>query len=68
MMRTDEAVKMFGTQKALADAIGVSHSAVYKWGELVPASRVQSVRMAMRERAEQMEAEAVLLRAASKEV
>ena len=68
MMRTEEAVKIFGTQKALAEAIGVSHSAVYKWGELVPASRLQSVRMAMRERAEQMEAEAVKLRAASKEI
>lgn len=67
MMRTDEVVKVFGTQKALADAIGVSHSAVYKWGELVPASRVQSVRMAMRERAEQLEADAERLRTASKE-
>lgn len=67
-MRTEEAVKIFGNKKALGEAIGISQSAVQKWGELVPASRVQSVRMAMRERAEQLEAEAERLRAASKEV
>lgn len=66
-MRTEEAVKIFGTKKALGEAIGISQSAVQKWGEFVPATRRQSVRMAMRERAEQLEAEAANLRAASRE-
>lgn len=66
-MRTDEAVEVFGSQKALAAAIGISPSAVYQWGDMVPMSRRQSVRLAMRAKAEQMEAEAVRLRAAALE-
>lgn len=66
-MRTDEAVEIFGTQKALAAAIGISPSAVYQWGEFVPKSRQQSVRLAMRAKAEQMEADAAKLRAACAE-
>lgn len=66
-MRTDEAVEIFGTQKALAAAIGISPSAVYQWGEFVPKPRQQSVRLAMCAKAEQMEADAAKLRAACAE-
>jgi DNA-binding transcriptional regulator YdaS (Cro superfamily) len=66
-MRVDEAVEFFGSQKALAEAIGISPSAVYQWGETIPPSRRQSVRMAMKERAEQLEQEAIILRAKAKE-
>ena len=61
-MRTDDAVDIFGTKDALAKAIGISPSAVYQWGDEVPMSRRQSVRLAMRARAEEMEREAKQLR------
>ena len=61
-MRTDDAVDIFGTKDALAKAIGISPSAVYQWGDEVPMSRRQSVRLAMRARAEEMEREAKELR------
>lgn len=67
LMRTQEAVEIFGSQKALAAAIGISPSAVYQWGDTVPMSRRQSIRLAMRAKAEEMEAEAVRLRASSAE-
>ncbi len=61
-MRTDDAVEIFGNKAALAEAIGVSASAVYQWGAEVPKSRRQSVRLAMRAKADQMEKEAGQLR------
>lgn len=66
-MRTEEAVEVFGTKDALAKAIGISPSAVYQWGDVVPASRRGSVRLAMRARAEDMEREAKRLRQAAME-
>lgn len=66
-MRTDDAVDIFGTKDALAKAIGISPSAVYQWGDDVPLSRRQSVRLAMRARAEEMEREAERLRVAAQE-
>lgn len=38
-MRTDEAVKHFGTQQALAKALGIAQSSVAGWGETPPAIR-----------------------------
>jgi hypothetical protein len=38
-MKTEEAVKIFGSVRQLADAIGISEQAVYKWGENVPELR-----------------------------
>lgn len=35
-MRTEDVIKHFGSQKATAQAIGVTQSAVSQWGELVP--------------------------------
>lgn len=61
-MRTEDAVEIFGNKIALAEAIGISASAVYQWGSEIPMSRRQSVRMAIKERAEQLEQEAADLR------
>lgn len=66
-MRTEEAVEIFGSQKALAAAIGISPSAVYQWGPIIPMSRRKSVRLAMQAKAEQMEQEAKSLRQMAKE-
>lgn len=66
-MRTDDAVDIFGTKDALAKAIGISASAVYQWGDQIPASRRQSVRLAMRAKAEEMERGAKELREIAKE-
>lgn len=65
-MRTEDAIEVFGTQRALAEAIGISPSAVYQWGDVVPMSRRQSVRMAMQMKAEQMERDAKNLRERAK--
>lgn len=66
-MRTEEAVDFFGDRITLARCIGVSASAVTQWGEFVPVSRVKSIRMAMRERADHLEQQARLLRQKAKE-
>lgn len=61
-MRTQEAVDFFGSKTILARAIGVTPAAVGNWGDEVPTSREKSIRMAMKERAEQLELEAKNLR------
>lgn len=66
-MRTDETIEYFGGPSSLASAIGVTPQAISQWPEMVPMSRRTSVRMAMRERAEQLEQEAKRLRKAAKE-
>lgn len=66
-MRTEDAVEIFGTQKALAAAIGISPSAVYQWGDIIPISRRKSVRLAMQARATQLEKEAASLRVSAME-
>lgn len=66
-MRSDETIAFFGDQTTLAKAIGISPAAVSQWGRDVPMSRRTSVRLAMKERAEQLEAEAKRLRRAAKE-
>lgn len=66
-MRLDDIVEFFGSKTALAKAIGVSESAIYRWGSEVPRGRRTSVRLAMRGRAEDLEAEAVRLRLAARE-
>jgi hypothetical protein len=38
-MTTDEAVKHYGSRKALADALGIWPQGVYLWGERPPMSR-----------------------------
>jgi DNA-binding transcriptional regulator YdaS (Cro superfamily) len=67
-MRTDETIAYFGDQTALAKAIGITPAAVSQWGKEVPMSRRASVRMAMRERADNLEREAKRIRKASKDL
>lgn len=66
-MLTKDVVKIFGTQKAIAEAIGVSPSAVYQWGENVPDNRQKSVKLAIESRANSLEKEAASLRASLSE-
>lgn len=46
-MKTKDVLAYFGSQKAIAEAIGISPPAVSQWGEEVPQSRRKSVEMAM---------------------
>ena len=39
-MNTDQAIKDFGSIRSLADVLGISVQAVYKWNGTVPALRV----------------------------
>ena len=64
-MKLDDAVEIFGSKDAVAKAIGISPSAVYQWGSDIPKSRRQSVRLAMREKANELEKQAARLRADS---
>lgn len=66
-MNTKEIIEYFGSVKSLANAIGVTQSAINQWSLTVPMSRRTSVRLAMRERANELEAEAKRLRRAAKE-
>lgn len=66
-MRTQEAVDFFGDKITLARAIGISPQAISNWGETVPMSRRKSIRMAMKERAEDLERQAKELRRKAKE-
>lgn len=64
-MRTEEAVEIFGTKNALAEAIGISPSAVYQWGDDIPVSRIKSVQLAIQAKADDLEREAKSLRSMS---
>lgn len=66
-MRKDDVVEYFGDQTKLARAIGITAAAVSQWPALVPKSRRTSIRLAMRELANELEAEAKRLRRAAKE-
>lgn len=66
-MRKDEVMALFdGSPSELSKAIGLTVSAINQWGPYVPNSRRESVRLAMRERANQLEAQAKKLRRAAK--
>jgi len=43
-MKTSEAIKLFGSVKALADALEITVHAIYQWGESVPELRVYQIR------------------------
>lgn len=43
-MKTEEAIKAFGSIKALADALGIWPQAVYSWGEYVPPLRAYQIK------------------------
>jgi hypothetical protein len=40
-MRTEHALKFFGTKTKLAKAAGIELQSFYKWGELVPEARAR---------------------------
>lgn len=43
-MKTEEAIQLFGSVRALAEAIGVSEQAIYQWGENVPELRAYQIK------------------------
>lgn len=43
-MKTEEAVKLFGSVRAIAEALRLSVQAIYAWGDTVPALRVYQIR------------------------
>ena len=42
-MNTEYAIKVFGTRRNLADALGISTQATYQWGDTVPKLRSYEV-------------------------
>lgn len=42
-MNTEYAVKVFGSRRKLADALGISTQATYQWGDTVPKLRVYQI-------------------------
>lgn len=44
-MTTEEAIKHYGTQQAVADALGIKQSSVAEWGEYPPALRQVQLEM-----------------------
>lgn len=44
MMKTSEAIQLFGSIRRVAEALGVSVQAVYAWGDLVPPLRAYQLR------------------------
>jgi len=43
MMTVEAAIKVFGSRRKLADALGVSTQATYQWGDTVPKLRAYEV-------------------------
>lgn len=43
-MKTAEAIEHFGSIRKLAEALGLSVQAVYRWGEDVPPLRVYQIK------------------------
>jgi DNA-binding transcriptional regulator YdaS (Cro superfamily) len=43
MMTVEAAIKVFGSRRKLADALGVSTQATYQWGEYVPKLRAYEI-------------------------
>jgi DNA-binding transcriptional regulator YdaS (Cro superfamily) len=43
MMTVDAAIKVFGSRRKLADALGISTQAIYQWGEYVPKLRAYEI-------------------------
>ena len=43
-MTTRQAIIKAGTRRTLAELLGISTQATYKWGRMVPAARVEQLR------------------------
>ena len=50
-MKTDEAIAAFGGLRRLAEALGVSTQAAYRWGDEVPELRAYQIREILAKRA-----------------
>lgn len=44
-MKTKDAAEFFGGKKKLAEALGISPSAVTMWGEVIPSSRQYQIQV-----------------------
>lgn len=44
-MKTADAIRHFGTQSALAKALGISKQAIAQWGERVPEGRAYQLQV-----------------------
>ncbi|WP_406568325.1 Cro/CI family transcriptional regulator [Aeromonas caviae] len=42
-MKTESAVKHFGSKAAIADALGIKRSAVSQWGDTIPQGRAYQI-------------------------
>lgn len=53
-MKTEDAIKAFGSPKELAAALGITREAIYQWGDDVPELRAYQIRelLAKRQAAE----------------
>ena len=49
-MTTDEAKEIYGTIRALAEALGITEQAVYQWGGEVPDLRVYQIQVKAKEK------------------
>jgi DNA-binding transcriptional regulator YdaS (Cro superfamily) len=43
-MKTQDAISLFGSIKALAKALGITQPAIYQWGDNVPELRAFQIR------------------------
>ncbi len=59
-MKTKDAIQEFGSQAALARALGISRAAVAKWGDDVPRLREYEILDLRRERDDRREYEKTL--------
>lgn len=64
-MNKKDVMALFSSERELAAALGVSHTLVQRWGDAIPLARRESVRKAMRVKADRLDKEAAKLRAAS---
>ena len=49
-MKTQDVIDYFGSVASAADALGISHQAIYAWGESVPKGRQAHVELATKRR------------------
>ena len=49
-MKKEKAIAIFGSVRALADALGITEQAVHQWSDEVPQLRVYQIRELLRTR------------------
>lgn len=50
-MTVEKAIEIFGSRKAIADALGIKVQAVYQWKGVVPRLRVYQIKEILRKQA-----------------